>query len=79
MSTGKFKISIKKGLNGKPDPSSQINLATQFIPLELSRGEIINHIKNGDGFSAHYKNNYRKTINFGADIDSRKRLFMSDG
>jgi len=64
MSTGKFKISIKKGLNGKPDASSQINLATQFIPLELSRSEIINHIKNGDGFSAHYKNNYRKTINF---------------
>ena len=64
MSQQKFKISFNEHIIDKPSPGSGLNQAINWVPYELTQSQIIHNIKQGMAYSAHFKNNYRKTENF---------------
>ena len=64
MSQQKFKISFNQHIIDKPSQGAGLNQAINWIPYELTQSQIIDKIKQGMAYSAHFKNNYRKSENF---------------
>jgi hypothetical protein len=70
-----FKIGVNERLRDKEPANSPVNLATDFKQKNLSFDQLIGHIKQGHGVSAHFKNAYRTSANFvcsdfvAADVD----------
>ena len=75
-----FKVGLNRTFVGKPPKTSRINLAVDWIPSEVSVDELIQHICTGHGFTAHFRDSYRKTKNFicsdivAADFDGNLTL-----
>lgn len=70
-----FNVGINEHIINKTDPSSGINLAANWVQHKLTCEQLLDHIRAGHAFSAHFKNEYRKSDNFicsdviAADID----------
>jgi hypothetical protein len=76
MSTNRtFKIGINEKIIDKPEDLKVLNPAKDWRNLDLTEEELVSQIVNGHAFSAHFREGYRKTLNFicsdfiAADID----------
>ncbi len=69
-----FKVGINRRIFGKADPS-KVNLATGWENESVTSTQLIESIRAGCAFSAHFKDGYRKSTNFicsdvvAADVD----------
>lgn len=74
MTSQTFKIGINPTIINKPN-SSSVNHATNWQNQSLTLDQLVESIKRGHAFSAHFKDGYRKTQNFicsdmiAADVD----------
>jgi hypothetical protein len=70
-----FKIGVNETIVDKPNEFTSINPAKNWQNRELTFDEVIQQIRCGHAFSAHFKESYRNTQNFicsdfiAADID----------
>jgi hypothetical protein len=80
MQKEKFKVGLNRSFIGKPSKTVQVNQAIDWVPSEISTEELIEHVCSGYGFTAHFRNSYRKTKNFicsdivAADFDGNLTL-----
>ena len=64
MQKGIFKVGLNRSFVGKPSKTALVNQAIDWVPSEVSSDELIEHVRSGFGFTAHFRDNYRKTTNF---------------
>lgn len=80
MTRDTYKVGLNTAFLGKPAKNVRVNYATGWVPNELGVDAFIEHVRAGGGFSAHFRNSYRKTSNFicsdviAADFDKDVRI-----
>lgn len=59
-----YKVGLNTSVVNKASQDRRVNLATDWLPHEITADELASHIRQGFAFSAQFRDEYRRTANF---------------